>query len=113
MFMYIIFNTVQITEQQRAISILKKEINALAAEKSELESEIDKRNDLRYIEEYATNKLGMVKSDQLPRYYVNIENEDKIEIVTDESGSGRSPGAIDIIVRNAGTKLSELWEYIS
>lgn len=114
LFMYIIFNMVQISEQGREINAMKSELNVLNVEKKDYEKELDAKNDLRYIEEFALNELGMVKSDQLARQYVNIESEDKIEIMSDiDSVAVGSYGGLLTLVKSAGTKLSELWEYIS
>jgi hypothetical protein len=113
LFMYIIFNMVQISEQGREINSMKSELNALDVEKKDYEKELEAKNDLRYIEEYALNELGMVKSDQLSRQYVNIESEDKIEVMS-EIGSGTVyQSGLSSLVKSAGIKLSELWEYIS
>jgi hypothetical protein len=114
LFLYIIFNMVQISEKVRIINSMEDEFSTLDTEKNKLQGELEKKNDLNYIEDYALNKLGMVKSDQLLRQYVNIQNEDKIEIVTDTAiGSGDNTGGILSVIRSVGTKLSELWEYIS
>lgn len=114
LFMYIIFNMVQISEQAREINTMKSELSALDVEKKDYEKELDAKNDLRYIEEYAISELGMVKSDQLARQYVNIESEDKIEIMSDtDSGAGENYSGLSALFKSAGTKLSELWEYIS
>lgn len=114
MFMYIIFNMVQISEQNREINVMKAELSLLTEKKKDRERDLEMKNDLRYIEQYAVDELGMVKSDQLARQYVNIENEDKIEIMADTEidPSGYESGLM-AMARSAGTKLSELWEYIS
>ncbi|MHB1151545.1 MAG: FtsB family cell division protein [Eubacteriales bacterium] len=113
LFMYIIFNMVQISEQGREINAMKSELSALDAEKKDYEKELEAKNDLRYIEEYALNELGMVKSDQLARQYVNIESEDKIEVMAEISSGTVYQDGLSALVKSAGTKLSELWEYIS
>lgn len=114
MFMYIIFNMVQISEQSREINVMKAELSVLSEEKKDRERALEMKNDLRYIEQYAVDELGMVKSDQLARQYVNIENEDKIEIVSDtKTDQDRNDGSLMALARSAGAKLSELWEYIS
>ena len=114
LFMYIIFNMVQISEQGREINAMKSELSALDVEKKDYEKELEAKNDLRYIEEYALNELGMVKSDQLARQYVNIESEDKIEVMSEiGSDAVENQGGLSALVKSAGTKLSELWEYIS
>ena len=48
------------------------------------------------VEEKAKNELGMVKKDQVPKYYLTIRNEDKIEIV--EEKAVEKTGVIDKIV---------------
>jgi cell division protein FtsB len=114
LFMYIIFNIVQISEKERVINSMEDELSTLDVEKNKLQGELEKKNDLNYIGDYALNKLGMVKSDQLSRQYVNLQSEDKIEIVSDSvGGTGDNLGGLTAIIKSARTKLSELWEYIS
>ncbi len=114
LFMYIIFNMVQISDRGRAINSMKSELSALEEEIRDLEKELEEKNDIGYIEEYAVNELGMVKSDQLARHYVNIENEDKIELVAGgDAGAAEKNGFLQALFKTAKEKITVFWEYIS
>lgn len=70
-----IVSAVKLNESSVRMSELKKEITALEKQKNELESELEKKNDMVFFEEYASKTLGMLKGDE------NRENDrdDKIE----------------------------------
>jgi len=80
LFMFMVFNTVKINEFSRGIASMQSELNNLMSEKKELELKLDQKNDLREIEKIATEKLGMVKNDNVERAYISINSEDKIEV---------------------------------
>ena len=51
-----------------------------------LERELDIKNDLNYIINYATSDLEMVKEDLLQKNYVSVKTNDKVEVMADKSG---------------------------
>lgn len=63
---------------------IKDEIEMLTQEKEQLSILLDKRNDLSYIEEYAINELGMVKSTDVVKQYVSLSGSDNV-VVTHEN----------------------------
>ena len=57
--------------------------SSLSAEKERAEllsSALSERKDIGYIEDYAENVLGMVKSTDVAKHYVRISGEDKIAV---------------------------------
>ena len=94
--MLIITASVRISEVTTENSALRSTYNSLVSEQSELRTKLESRDDLRVVEEKAKNELGMVKKDQVPKYYLTIRNEDKIEIV--EEKAVEKTGVIDKIV---------------
>ncbi len=78
LFMYMIFNYVQINEHTSTVSDLKAEIATLGIEKDDLTAKLDKKNDLTYIEKVAREDLGMVKIDEIIKNYINIDSDDVI-----------------------------------
>ena len=86
----------RISEVTTENSALRSTYNSLVSEQSELRTKLESRDDLRVVEEKAKNELGMVKKDQVPKYYLTIRNEDKIEIV--EEKAVEKTGVIDKIV---------------
>ncbi len=91
LFMYMIFNMVQINEVTQDISSMQSQLGNLKTEANELTLELEKKNDLNAIEDYAVNVLGMVKMDQLPKKYVSIDNEEKVEVVKPEPEESTGP----------------------
>lgn len=103
LFMYIIYNMVQINEYTVEQAELYKKIESLTATEKELKLEVDKRNDLRVIEKIATEEYGMVKKDKVTKLYVNVGAEDKSEAVESDSGTsaeGLIPSIMSAIGRN-------------
>ena len=82
LFMYLIYNSVQISEANREIRILKSTRTELEVQKKELELALEKKNDLLMIEKEA-KALGMVKRDQLSKQYITITGDDRIEVIGD------------------------------
>ncbi|MBR4880432.1 MAG: hypothetical protein IKU19_00760, partial [Clostridia bacterium] len=73
--MFTIMSYVQINEYTIEVAHLRGELTELANEKKELDRALDDKNDMLKIEEYATGNLGMVKSDQLTKKHITIEQE--------------------------------------
>lgn len=80
LFMYMIFNYVQINEYTDTVSDLKSEIATLDAKKIEIQTKLDKKNDLIYIEKVAREELGMVKIDEITKKYIEMDAGDKITV---------------------------------
>jgi cell division protein FtsB len=78
MFFYMIFNYVQINERTSAVSDLKADIASLSFEAEELGTKLEQKNDLILIEQIATDKLGMVKIDEITKKYITMDPGDTI-----------------------------------
>ena len=83
-FMFMIVSYVQINEYTLQVSELRNELAELSEQEKQLDLELDRKNDLRSIEEYVSENLGMVKSDQIVKKHVSVTSEDKIEVVSAE-----------------------------
>ena len=42
---------------------------------------------MNYIEEIAKNQYGMIKKDYVTKYYVSLDNHDKIELIANSDSS--------------------------
>ncbi len=89
--MYIVYNYSVINDMSYETTRLENEINEQLKEKRILSVALDQKNDLTYIEEVATNKLGMVKSTDIVKRYVSISGEDKV-VVSEENTSKVNTG---------------------
>ncbi len=110
LFMYMIFNFVRINESTIRVSALRTQLSGLISEESDLTLRLEQKNNLTAIEEYAVSVLGMVKNDQLPKRYVNIDSVDKIEAAIEEDGTdtGVFASAFDAFRE----RIDEIMEYI-
>lgn len=78
--MYLVLGNSKINEATLRANSLKSAI-AVEAERSEkLSGALNQRKDIGYIEDYAENVLGMVKSTDVAKHYVSVSGEDKISV---------------------------------
>lgn len=78
LFLYMIFNYVQINEYTATVSDLKADIATLSVEADELNTKLERKNDLNLIEKIATEELGMVKIDEVTKKYISMDPGDVI-----------------------------------
>lgn len=89
LFLYMIFNYVQIHEYTSTVSDLKADIATLSLEAEDLNTKLEMKNDLTLIEKIATEELGMVKIDEITKKYITMDPGD---VITPYHGS-ESPAA--------------------
>lgn len=94
LFLFMMLNYVELDKYNSQISELKSEMTDLKTEEDKLRVKLERRDDLAYIEEYASNQLGMVKADELETYYVDIKAEDKADIITYDDGKESGIGVL-------------------
>lgn len=82
LFLVMIYNNVQINEKSSDVEALKQKIVEMDETIRKTSLDVERKNDLRVIEERAL-ELGMVKSDQLDKRYITIPSDDKVTIVND------------------------------
>ncbi len=94
--MAIITTSVQITEITAQNSLLERQYNSMISEENELRLRLETRDDLRVVERLAKEEYGMVKKDQVERYYITVNKQDKIEIIeeVEEETSGIFDGIL-------------------
>ncbi len=85
----------EITELEESIALGKQENERLSLE-------LDKKNDLTYIEEVAVNKLGMVKSTEVVKHYVSISGGDRVVITGENNRSGALGTTLDGLKNTVG-----------
>lgn len=100
--MTIITTGVQINEITAQNSGLKSQYSELEELENELSRQLEVRDDLRVVEKMAKEELGMVKKDQVDRYYLSVHKEDRIEII--EEKQEESSSLIDSI-KEFGTSI--------
>ena len=88
------------------IGELEESIAFNKQENERLTIELDKKNDLTYIEDAAVNKLGMVKSTEVVKHYVSISGGDKV-VITKEN---RNTGAIGTTLDGLKNTVSKIYQ---
>lgn len=90
LFLFMMMNYAEIDQYNGEIRDLKNEIAELQAEQKKLEVRLENKDDRVAFEKYATEQLGMVKSDTLDKFIVTLSPEDKTEIMEyeDEKDAG-------------------------
>lgn len=84
MIMGILISISQVYQTTGTIADLEDELVTLQAEIDKLELAIEEKNDIRVIEQIATDQLGMVKEDSVQRKYVSLSDGERIDIIEDD-----------------------------
>lgn len=85
MIMGILFSISQVYQTTGTIADLERELVTLQAEADELELAIEEKNDIRIIEQIATDQLGMVKEDSVQRKYISLSDGERIDLIGDNT----------------------------
>ncbi len=88
--MAIVTTSVQINEITSENAALQGTYTSLINAENELRLQLETRDDLRVVETVAKEELGMVKKDQVERYYLTVHKEDRIEIIEEKEDTGAS-----------------------
>ena len=78
--MFLVLGNTKISEATLRADSLKSAIASEMARAEQLNSALNTRKDVEYIENYAENVLGMVKSTDVAKHYVSISGEDKVVV---------------------------------
>lgn len=102
MIMGILVSISQIYQTTGTIADLERELVSLQTEVDALELAIEEKNDIRVIEQIATDQLGMVKEDSVQRKYISLSDGERIDLIEEKDE--------DIEEGTLGTMLSSLTE---
>ncbi len=103
--MALVLNYVRINELTNKYSDMQDEMLVLISQRKTLNLTLERKNDLLDFEKQA-EELGMVKSDKVEKRYINIQNEDKVEVP-----GGEKTGIADFF-ENIFGKISEYFRNI-
>lgn len=93
MLMFIVYTNSVVNEISYDIGDLEAKISQTKAENEKLSIELDRKYDLKYIENVATTKLGLVKSTDVVKHYVSISGDEDVVIANETSGVTTGFGA--------------------
>ncbi len=77
--MFIVLNYVQLFENESTLNDLKHELESMKEEEKRLSGELEQKNDIISISKYATEKLGMVGSENQQSIYIDLSEDDSIQ----------------------------------
>lgn len=93
MLMFIVYTNSVVNEISYDIGDLETRISQTKAENEKLSIELDRKYDLKYIENVATTKLGLVKSTEVVKHYVSVSGDDDVAIANETSTVATGLGA--------------------
>lgn len=108
----IIFSFAQISEFKKEISTLEDRKAELVCEIDELSLAIDLENDIRVIEQIATEDIGMVKSNRVESKYITIAEGERIELPESTSDEDVNYGIFSTMMSTVSSNWDRLMEYI-
>ena len=111
LFMYMIYNFVQINEQSGELKQMQAHLEDLTMQQQSLKVKLENRNDSGAIADMAENDLGMVKMDEVDKTYLSASGEDKVDVIQspeEEEEVGIFSTLLNAVVQN----LSDFAEYI-
>ena len=80
----IVASSVMIHHGEKRVSQLTVELSQLAGEVSDLQSELNVKNDLMVIRDIATNEYGMIEEKYVKMQYLSMGSGDSIEVFEEE-----------------------------
>lgn len=107
--MFTVFSYVQINEYTIEVASLRGELSTLVETRKDLELSLEEKNDMVMIEEKAS-ELGLVKSDQLSKKHISLDQEDKIEVVETEPGEDMT--VVSSVMSAIASNFQGFWEYV-
>ncbi len=89
---------------------LQAERVELLEERSHLNNLLEVRDDVREIEDYATNTIGMVKSDLVETRHVSIAGGERVEVI--KADGTEEGGLFSTVLSAVSTNWERLMEYL-
>ncbi len=112
MLMTVLFTYSSYTQVRADVEVLKAEKQELLAEREHLQSLLAVRDDIREIEDYATNVIGMVKSDYVETRYVSVADGERIEVLSAEENEETAGNLFSTLLSAMGGNWERVLEYI-
>lgn len=107
MLMFLIYSNSVVNEISYDINELESAISQTKQENEKLSVELDKKYDLKYIEEVAEGELGLVKSTDVVKHYINVSGGDKVSVYEDGTASSTKFDATLDTLKESVAKIYE------
>ncbi|MBQ2730012.1 MAG: septum formation initiator family protein [Clostridia bacterium] len=109
--MMILFSLAQISEFKKEISTLEAQREELVCDIEELCLNIDMKNDIRMIEQTATEEYGMVKSNRVESRYISVAEGERVEL-PETAEAENDYGIFSTMMSSVSSNWDKLMEYI-
>lgn len=76
----IMVGNIKITQQNDDIAYAQKNLNMVKSEQVSLNAKLESRMSMQKVEDYAVNKLGLVKIQPYQIQYVHLTSKDNVEV---------------------------------
>lgn len=103
---YLLYSYITLNEVNSELLAAQKELTRLEGEEGALQVALESKTPMEEVERIATEELGMVKLEGYQVQVINLQTDDEVKIVQDESQSG---SWLDGVVE----QFNILWEYLS
>lgn len=108
----IIFSLSEINSFKQDITSLESQREELKGKIEQLNLDIDRKNDVRTIEQKATQDIGMVKSNQVQSKYISLYEGDRVEVVKNDGDETKDYGIFSTLLSTFGNNWETLHDYI-
>lgn len=109
--MMMVSNYVVINEYTQEVGALRSDLQVLTEEKDKLSNELDKKNDYMTMEKYASSALGMESSETGDQVYIEVDENDSIEVFEVEEDGTR--GVIATVMSALSQNFIEAWNTLT
>ena len=104
-------NYVLINEYTQEVGALRSDLQEITQEKDKLSNELDKKNDYMTMEKYASSVLGMESSESGEQVYIEVGEDDSIEVFEVEEDGTR--GVIATVMSALSQNFIEAWNTLT
>lgn len=109
--MMMVSNYVVINEYTQEVGALRSDLQELQKEKEKLSSELEQKNDYMTMDKYASSVLGMEKDESANKVYIEVDEDDSIEVFeVDEDGTR---GVIATVMSALSQNFVEAWNTLT
>ena len=110
MAMVLIMSYSEVNEYESMINTLNTKQAALEETADKLELQLERRDDIRTIENIAVGHIGMVNSDVATTKYISVSAEDRVEILRSEE---EEKGGFSALLSALGEGIGKFSEYFN
>lgn len=103
LFIFMMMNYAELDKYNSELAKSEALLTELKEQQHDLSVKLDKKDDPIYIENYAKEKLGMVKKETLPYETINLQPEDKTEVIEYNDGT---EGGFGFLLAGIGEVIS-------